>query len=110
VLLNLTTNAVKFTPRGGSVDVAADGDAHRARIVVSDTGMGIPADEQHRLFTRFFRSSSARAAAVPGTGLGLVIARSIVDAHGGEIDVASTDGEGTVVTVTLPRRPPVPAR
>jgi PAS domain S-box-containing protein len=103
VLLNLATNAVKFTPRGGSIRMVAEGDGEHARITVVDTGMGIPADEQPRLFTRFFRSSTARSAAVPGTGLGLVIARSIVDAHHGTIELVSAEGEGTVVTVTLPR-------
>lgn len=109
VLLNLASNAVKFTPKGGAVHVVADGDDDEARITVVDTGMGIPADEQPRLFTRFFRSSTARSAAVPGTGLGLVIARSIVDAHGGSIELVSAENEGTVVTVTLPRKPPASA-
>jgi PAS domain S-box-containing protein len=111
VLLNLATNAVKFTPNGGAVEVAAAAspDDEHVSITVTDTGMGIPADEQARLFTRFFRSSAARAAAVPGTGLGLVIARSIIDAHGGTIEVESTEGEGTTVTVTLPRTPPAAA-
>lgn len=103
VLLNLTTNAVKFTPNGGAINVVADGDDERAWVTVVDTGMGIPADEQARLFSRFFRSSTARASAVPGTGLGLVIARSIVEAHGGDIELVSAEGEGTVVTVRLPR-------
>jgi PAS domain S-box-containing protein len=103
VLLNLTSNAVKFTPRDGSIRVVADGDAEHVRLTVIDTGMGIPADEQPRIFTRFFRSSLARAGAVPGTGLGLVIARSIVEAHRGTIELVSAEGEGTVVTVTLPR-------
>lgn len=103
VLLNLATNAVKFTPRGGAVNLIADGDEAWARLTVVDTGMGVPADEQAHLFTRFFRSSSAKAAAVPGTGLGLVICRSIVDAHGGSIELVSAEDEGTVVTVTLPR-------
>jgi len=106
VLLNLATNAVKFTPRGGSVRLVADGDEDRVQLTVIDTGMGIPADEQPRLFTRFFRSSTARGAAVPGTGLGLVIARSIIDAHGGSIELVSAEGEGTVVTVSLPRGSP----
>lgn len=103
VLLNLASNAVKFTPKGGSVRLVAEGDDERAQVTVVDTGIGIPADEQPRLFTRFFRSSTARSAAVPGTGLGLVIARSIVEAHGGTVELVSAEGEGTVVTVTLPR-------
>src|SRR5690606_14312820 len=72
VVLNLATNAVKFTPRGGAVNVVADGDDGHARITVVDTGIGIPAEEQPRLFTRFFRAAAARAEAIPGTGLGLV--------------------------------------
>lgn len=103
VLLNLASNAVKFTPRGGAVNVVADGDDDRVQLTVVDTGMGIPAEEQPRLFSRFFRSSTARAAAVPGTGLGLVIARSIVEAHDGSIELVSAENEGTVVTVTVPR-------
>jgi len=106
VLLNLATNAVKFTPKGGVVSVVADGDDAGVRLAVVDTGMGIPPSEQPRIFTRFFRSSRARAAAVPGTGLGLVIARSIVEAHGGSIELVSAEDEGTVVTVTLPRSGP----
>ena len=105
VLLNLATNAVKFTPNGGTVHLGAVGDDDGVRITVADTGMGIPAEEQAGLFTRFFRSSAARAAAVPGTGLGLVIARSIIEAHGGDIEIESTEGRGTTVTVALPRRP-----
>ena len=108
VLLNLATNAVKFTPKGGTVRVRADGDDDLVRVVVEDSGMGIPADEQPRLFSRFFRSSTARAAAVPGTGLGLVIARSIIEAHGGTIELVSAEDRGTTVTVTLPRFPPAP--
>jgi signal transduction histidine kinase len=107
VLLNLASNAVKFTPRGGSIRLVADGDDGCATLTVIDTGMGIPEDEQPRIFTRFFRSSSARAQAVPGTGLGLVITRSIVEAHNGTIELVSAEGEGTVVTVTLPRDPQV---
>ena len=79
------------------------------RVSVTDTGMGIPAEEQSQLFTRFFRTRAAKSNAVPGTGLGLVISRSIVDAHGGSIDVTSAEGEGTTVTVTLPLAAPLRA-
>jgi hypothetical protein len=71
-------------------------------MTVSDTGMGIPADEQVRLFTRFFRSSSARGRAIQGSGLGLSIAKAIVERHGGTITVESEPGQGTEFTVCLP--------
>ncbi len=74
VVVNLVGNAVKFTPDGGQVDVRLDVDGDHASLSVSDTGIGIPADEQERLFTRFFRSSLAIKAEVPGSGLGLSIA------------------------------------
>jgi signal transduction histidine kinase len=102
VTLNLVSNAVKFTPAGGRVDVDLHRDGDVVRLVVSDNGIGIPADEHHRLFTQFFRSSNARASAVQGTGLGLSIVKSIVDAHGGTVSVASRPERGTTVTVELP--------
>ena len=102
VLDNLVSNAVKFTPPGGTVDVAVERDAARARLVVTDTGVGIPGDEQAQLFSRFFRATTATRQAIPGTGLGLWIARSIVEQHGGTISLESRVGEGTRVTVSLP--------
>jgi signal transduction histidine kinase len=71
-------------------------------VAVSDTGMGVPASEQRRLFDRFFRASSALERAIEGTGLGLTIARAIVDAHGGAITFTSVEGEGTTFRVRLP--------
>ncbi|WP_411720793.1 sensor histidine kinase [Mycetocola sp.] len=102
---NLVSNAIKFTGRGGSVSVglvAAGRDGH-VEITIADTGMGIPAAELDKLFTRFFRATTATANAVPGIGLGLVITKSIVRAHGGELDVSSVEGEGTVFTLRLPQ-------
>jgi PAS domain S-box-containing protein len=101
-VLNLLSNAVKFTPIGGKVTVTARQRDGAAVIAVSDTGIGIPAEEQSRLFTRFFRSSTATEKAIQGTGLGLVIVKNIVDQHRGGITVESAPGEGTTVTVTLP--------
>jgi signal transduction histidine kinase len=104
---NLVSNAIKFTPRGGSVHVGLAGPDPdgQVEITVRDTGLGIPAAELDQLFTRFFRATTATANAVPGVGLGLVITKSIVQAHGGELDVASVEGEGTVFTLRLPRDP-----
>jgi signal transduction histidine kinase len=115
---NLVSNAVKFTPSGGQVTLrlsaawrTADGDvvdAPRsgaepvARLEVSDTGIGIPAGEQSKLFTRFFRASTAQRNAVPGVGLGLTITKAITTAHGGRLDLRSTEGVGTTFTLVLP--------
>ena len=101
-LLNLLTNAVKFTPSGGTVALQAQRVAADLVITVADTGVGIPEDEQEGLFTRFFRSSVATDLAIPGTGLGLVIVKQIVEEHGGTIAIASAPDEGTTVTVTIP--------
>jgi signal transduction histidine kinase len=102
VLSNLLSNAVKFTPPEGTVTIRADGTRERTVLVVADTGMGIPADEQQALFVRFFRATNAIRQAVPGTGLGLAIVRRIVENHGGTITVDSTENVGTTVTVSLP--------
>jgi PAS domain S-box-containing protein len=108
---NLVSNAIKFTPPGGRVaitlSVACGDDQERemALISVSDTGIGIPADEIDRLFSRFFRASTATQFAVPGVGLGLTITQAIAVAHHGSIRVASTVGEGTTFTFALPLVP-----
>jgi signal transduction histidine kinase len=106
LLLNLLGNAVKFTPDGGRVELVVTDRADSVEIVVLDTGMGIPTDEQDQLFNRFFRSSTAMAQAIQGTGLGLTIVRSIVDLHAGHISVSSSEGLGTTVSVSLPKRLP----
>ena len=101
VLDNLVSNAIKFTPSGGSVLLSATDEGGRIRIEVADTGIGIPHEELGQLFSRFYRASTATSRAIPGTGLGLVIARAIVEAHGGTITLVSVEDEGTRVTVTL---------
>ncbi len=101
-VINLLSNAIKFTDDGGRVEVRLSQDDTGASLRVTDTGMGIPLDEQALLFTRFFRASSAAAAAVPGTGLGLSIVHAIVEAHEGRIEVVSAPGEGTTFVVRLP--------
>lgn len=113
---NLVSNAIKFTPSGGSVTVALTADTGAgdrtyggttsrggaAILSVSDTGIGIPADEQKHLGTRFFRASTAQRASIPGSGLGLSIVRAIAGSHGGGMDFESVAGEGTTFRITLP--------
>jgi signal transduction histidine kinase len=116
---NLVSNAVKFTPAGGRVTLSlhaawrtSDGEIVGeprpdalpvAQLAVSDTGIGIPATEQGKMFTRFFRASTAQKNAVPGVGLGLAITKAITTAHGGTLDLVSAEGAGTTFTLTLPR-------
>jgi PAS domain S-box-containing protein len=105
LLGNLVSNAVKFTPGGGRVTVRVSAQDESALIEVSDNGIGVPEAELDELFTRFFRSSTATESAIPGTGLGLVIAKAIAEAHGGQIAVESREGVGTTFKVTLPLEP-----
>ena len=102
LLDNLVSNAIKFTPGDGQVDVRLGMNGNMARIEVSDTGIGIPEADRGRLFDRFFRAQSALERQIHGTGLGLYISKAIVDAHGGRIGVESTPGQGTTFVVELP--------
>ena len=102
VLDNLVSNALKFTPDGGRVDVRLAAAGGAAVIEVQDTGHGLDATDQDQLFERFFRSSRAAENAIPGTGLGLAIAKTIVERHGGQIALESTVDAGTTVRVELP--------
>jgi signal transduction histidine kinase len=103
ILLNLLSNAVKFTPDGGRVGIAAGLDADGALVMrVTDTGIGIAADDLKRLFTPFERAHSDAFDRIEGTGLGLAITKGLVLLHGGTIALDSTVGKGTAVTVTLP--------
>jgi PAS domain S-box-containing protein len=106
LLDNLISNALKFTPDGGSVDVWVSSLDGQVVMEVRDTGMGIPPAEQADLFDRFFRSSEATERAIPGTGLGLTIVKAIVERHRGSIEVESASGEGTTMRVRLPVRVP----
>ncbi|MDQ1102975.1 sensor histidine kinase [Nocardioides zeae] len=103
VVLNLLTNALKFTHDGGQVDVSLRLESDEVVIEVSDTGLGIPVDEQDQLFTQFFRSSIAKREAIQGTGLGLSIAHAIVEQHGGVIGATSEPSIGSTFLVVLPR-------
>ncbi|WP_437624808.1 HAMP domain-containing sensor histidine kinase [Sorangium sp. So ce1151] len=101
VLNNLVANAIKYSPRGGAVQVAVAREGAEITIAVSDRGVGIAADDQARLFERYFRApSSGRVAS--GVGLGLWAARRIAEAHGGRIEVTSAPGEGSTFTLHLP--------
>jgi PAS domain S-box-containing protein len=104
VLINLLTNAVKFTPAGGTIDLSVDVQGPDAIVVeVADSGVGIPAPDLEHVFTRFHRGANVVSSVVPGTGLGLAIVTAIVDRHGGEVGVESELDRGTTFTVTLPR-------
>ena len=107
VVQNLVLNAIKFTGRSGSVDVSLESVEDGARIAVVDTGVGIDADELPHIFERFYRGSQANEARGSGSGLGLAIVRSIVDMHGGSIEVESQVGRGSRFTVILPADPRV---
>ena len=102
LLLNLADNAVKFTPDGGTVTLSLRATHGGACIEVSDTGVGIPADEQEAIFQRFYRVEESRS--TRGSGLGLAISASIVKAHGGTLSVRSTPGTGSTFSVWLPNR------
>lgn len=104
LLGGLISNAVKFTGEGGKVAVRVGEADDHAVVTVIDTGMGIPAGEQERIFEHFYRTAAATQQVIPGTGLGLAIARAIVDAHHGNVTVTSTEGQGSTFTVLLPLR------
>lgn len=99
---NLVSNAIKFTPRGGTVTVTLAKQGEDALITVRDTGLGIAAAEVDQLFSRFFRATTATRNAVPGVGLGLSITKAIVTAHHGEMSVESQEGAGTAFSMRLP--------
>jgi signal transduction histidine kinase len=103
VLTNLLDNALRHTPAGGEVQVSASGDGESVRIEVSDTGEGISQEELPHVFDRFYRGQKERAREGAKAGLGLAIAKGIVEAHGGEMGLESTLGKGTTAWFTLPR-------
>jgi len=104
VLGNLLSNAFKFTPHGGQVQLTVDAVDIGVRMRVADTGAGIPPDQLHRIFDKFYQADNQGAARAVGTGLGLAIAKQIVEAHGGTISCQSTEGVGTTFTIMLPTR------
>jgi heavy metal sensor kinase len=102
VFINLLDNALKYTPEGGTVTVRVGKRNLSGTVAVEDTGIGIPPEHLPQIFDRFYRVDQARTRAEGGTGLGLSIAQSIVKAHGGTIEIASSPGQGTVCAVALP--------
>jgi PAS domain S-box-containing protein len=108
VVLNLLSNALKFTEEpeesedSGSISVRVSSRDGAVSLAVTDHGIGIAAEDQHLLFTRFYRAAAARERGIPGTGLGLAVVKGIVDGHGGTVRVNSAPGRGTTVTVHLP--------
>jgi len=102
LLDNLVSNAIKFTLAGGAVRVRVSGSSGAAVLEVSDSGIGIPAQEAEKLFGRFFRASTATSREIQGTGLGLTITKAIAEGHGGRISFASEEGAGTTFRVELP--------
>jgi signal transduction histidine kinase/FixJ family two-component response regulator len=103
IFVNLISNAIKYSPDGGNIEFYLIGKSNEIIFHIRDDGIGIPTDEQENLFQSFSRGSNVGT--IPGTGLGLVITKSCVELHGGEITLSSQIGKGTNVTVCLPKRP-----
>jgi signal transduction histidine kinase len=103
VITNLLTNAAKFTPAGGQVTIEVRPSGDRAVVRVSDTGAGIPPDDLPHLTERFYRGHGSER--VGGSGIGLAIVDELVRAHQGTVDISSELGEGTRVTIEIPRGP-----
>ncbi len=103
VIGNLISNAVKYSPRGGTIRVGASADAREVRLYVADEGIGIAPEERTRIFERFYRVDNASSRKTQGAGLGLFLVKAVVEAHGGRVWVESTPGKGSQFNVALPR-------
>ena len=102
VLINIVSNAVKYTPDNGKIVITAAYDGKLVRISVSDNGLGIPEQDLPHVFERFYRVEKSRTTGSGGTGLGLAIAKEIINAHGGDIEIKSVYKQGSTATVMLP--------
>lgn len=109
VIYNLIDNAIKYTPKGGQITIGAMVQDDMLRIAIQDTGYGIPASEQARIFTKFFRGSNIQTVQADGSGLGLFMVREIISRHGGTISFKSIENKGTTFIVSLPIAGPTPA-
>lgn len=102
LVANLVSNAVKYTPSGGTVTLSVRRRDHEVEIGVADDGLGIAEEDQARIFRAFYRTENPQALSEPGTGLGLAIVATVVERHGGRLELDSRLGEGTTFTITLP--------
>ena len=102
IVVNLISNACKYTPVGGNVDVVTHVDGDDLRVDVRDTGVGIASEAQPHIFTPFFRADNPLRDAAGGTGLGLSITKTLIELHGGQVWFESVEGKGTTFSVTLP--------
>jgi signal transduction histidine kinase len=102
VLTNLVDNAFNYTPDGGKIEISARANGEFVVVSVRDSGIGISAEDQDRIFDRFYRAENAQVQEVPGTGLGLAIVRSLVEMHGGQLSLESALGEGSTFSFSLP--------
>jgi signal transduction histidine kinase len=106
VMTNLLDNAIRYTPRGGKITVRVEDAGEHVTVSVSDTGVGIPAHAKAHIFDKFYRVESAETRELEGIGLGLATVKSIVEKHGGQISVESTEGEGSTFYFSLPQVEP----
>jgi signal transduction histidine kinase len=110
VIMNFIDNAIYYTPPGGKITVALNHDDKQANFTVTDTGLGVPPAERSHLFSKFYRAGNARKMRPDGTGLGLYMAKKVIDAQGGAILFHSIEGKGSTFGFVLPRTPSLQGR